>query len=108
MKEPVGKIHPLMRWKLDREPPWTTKYLAWRLGCQIGWLSTIINSGFKKRGGAELAYSVEILTNGEIKALDMLLLPQERREIEERINQISYGFLKNQSCFVISLWSDSL
>lgn len=85
-------VHPLMKWKNDHEPPWPTKYLAWRLGCQIGWLSTIINSDFKKRGGAELAYAVEILTDGEIKALDMLLLPKERIEIEEMVK----GKIKNK------------
>lgn len=81
----MGLTHPLLTWKNRQDPPWTTKYLAGRLGVQHGWLSTILNAGYRKRGGHELAYAVEVLTDGEVPALDMLLTPAEKLEIEKRI-----------------------
>jgi len=83
----MAELHPLKQWQVAQDPPWSTKYLAMRLGCQHGWLSTILNANFKKRGGAEVAYAVEVLTKKKVTVLDMLLTPKERAEIRHRVNK---------------------
>ena len=77
--------HPLTKWRLRQDPPWSVTYTAGKLGIPMQKLSKLTSVVCDEKMPPEVAFGIELITHGEIKMIDMLLTPDQQEIVRQRV-----------------------